>query len=126
MESKLNTLLPPDDPHLYEAIQDFLSLFSPQELQKEPFLREYISEELSRYGRWSLRGRAPAICFEAACAGALKYLEKIGQIQTESTLKVDSALARTLAGMIVSSVEPDAPNQGPIREKAILIVADVI
>jgi hypothetical protein len=105
---RIHTILLPEDPHFQETIHDFACCFTPQELEKEPFLIEYMTEQLGRWGRWTLRGRAPALAFEAACKGAHKYLEKMGLQPTEATSKMDEALARALAGMIVNQVEPDA------------------
>ena len=105
---KLHAIVPPRDIHLEEAIEDFLALVSDAELKKEPYLREYVTEQLGRWGRWTHRGRAPAICFEAACSGATRFLEKRGINSTECTARMDAALSRALAGMIVNAVEPDA------------------
>lgn len=105
---RIHTILPPQDPHFTEAIEDFLCLFSDADLKREPYIREYVSEELARWGRWTHRGRAPAACFEAACSGAQRHLEKIGHLPTECTSRVDATLAKALAGMIVNAVEPDA------------------
>jgi len=116
-------LFPAANIHYEEAIQDILLLFSAEELKREPYLVDYISEMLARWGRWTSRGRAPAMCFESACAGALRYLERNGLSQTACTARVDAAVARALAGTIVNTVEPNAI-RGPVRDKAVSIVAD--
>ncbi|KAJ3324099.1 hypothetical protein HDV06_000640 [Boothiomyces sp. JEL0866] len=114
-----------DDPHFAETLKDFLTLLSPEELKQEPHISAYFAEQLSRWGRWTYRGRAPALCFEAACVGGLAYLSKINKEPSELTTKVDSILARLLAGIIIDAVEPMAREQGgAVREKAVGIVAD--
>lgn len=113
------------DPHFTEAVRDVLSLFSPDELSSEPFLKQYVTEQLARWGRWTQRGRTAAVCFEAACVGALRSLQKRGLVPTELTARADQALARCLAGMVIDAVEPLAMEHGgAVREKAIGIVAD--
>ena len=133
IEMALNRLLrePPssqsslEDIHFAEAVDDFLVLFTDQELQAEPYLRDYAVEQLARWGRWMLRGRAPALCFEAACVGSSRLLEKRGLTPTERTSRIDAAVARALAGMLIDSVEPLAAQQaGAVRSKAVGIVAD--
>ncbi|KAJ3276603.1 Centrin-1 [Terramyces sp. JEL0728] len=114
-----------DDPHFAETLKDFLTLLAPEELKQEPHISAYFAEQISRWGRWTFRGRAPALCFEAACVGGLAYLSKINKEPSELTTKVDSILARLLAGIIIDAVEPMAREQGgAVREKAVGIVAD--
>ncbi|KAJ3000033.1 hypothetical protein HDV02_000985 [Globomyces sp. JEL0801] len=113
------------DPQFQETVQDFLTLFSTNELLSQPFLKPYFEEQLSRWGRWSSRGRAPALCFEAACVGGLAYLNKINQEPTALTARADAFLARLLAGLVIDAVEPMARQQGgAVRDKAVGIVAD--
>ncbi|KAI8925748.1 hypothetical protein BC831DRAFT_459584 [Entophlyctis helioformis] len=115
----------PHDDQFVEVVQDFLAIFSDDELAAEPYLQPYVTEQLARWGRWMLRGRAPALCFEAACVGALKFLEKRGLVPNERTAKADAALARALAGIVIDAVEPLAAEQGgAVRQKAVGIVAD--
>ena len=116
---------PLDDPQFGETIQDFLTLYSQKELETEPFLQTYLIELLARWGRWNSRGRAPALCFEAACVGGVSFLKRTGRVPCGLTGRADAALARLLAGMVIDEVEPMARKQGgPAREKAIGIVAD--
>ncbi|KAI8912617.1 hypothetical protein EDD86DRAFT_201869 [Gorgonomyces haynaldii] len=113
------------DRHYEDAVDDFMCIYTPEELEAEPWLRTYVSEQLARWGRWGLRGRAPALCFEAACVGALKFLEKAGHSPSERTTRADAVLARALAGIVIDAVEPMAREQGgAVREKAVNIVAD--
>lgn len=116
---------PIEDPHFSDTIQDFLTIFNPQELEEKPYLQNYLVELLARWGRWLSRGRAPALCFEAACVGGLSFLKRTGREPCGLTDRADAALARLLAGMVIDEVEPMARKQGgPAREKAIVIVAD--
>jgi hypothetical protein len=116
---------PLDDPQFGETIQDFLTLYSQKELETEPFLQTYLIELLARWGRWNSRGRAPALCFEAACVGGLSFLNKTNREPTDLTARADSTLARILAGLVIDEVEPMARQQGgAVREKAVCIVAD--
>ena len=62
----INLLTLPEDMHLEETVADISLLFSQDELNREPWLPAYIREIISRWGRWTLRGRAPSLCFEAA------------------------------------------------------------
>jgi hypothetical protein len=116
---------PLEDLHFADTIQDFLSLYSPTELQAEPFIQTYLIELLARWGRWYSRGRAPALCFEAACVGGLSFLNKTNREPTELTARADASLARILAGLVIDEVEPMARQQGgAVRDKAVGIVAD--
>lgn len=113
------------DPHYLELINDFLVLFSEDELRNEPYLENYIKEQLARWGRWCSRGRAPALCFEAACVGSLAFLRRYGIQPSERTARADGILARLLAGIVIDAVEPMAREQGgAVRNKAVNIVAD--
>ncbi|RKO90139.1 hypothetical protein BDK51DRAFT_27306 [Blyttiomyces helicus] len=115
-----------EDPSLPDAVEDFLAIFSQDVLAREPYLRGYVRALLSRWGRWTARGRAAAVCFEAACIGGARHLEQIGVHPSPATSAVDAALARALAGIVVDAVEPvmAAEHDGPVREKAVGIVAD--
>jgi hypothetical protein len=116
---------PLEDPQFADAIQDFMTLYSQPELESEPFLQTYLIELLARWGRWHSRGRAPALCFEAACVGGLTFLNKTNRQPTELTARADATLARLLAGLVIDEVEPMARQQGgAVREKAVGIVAD--
>lgn len=114
------------DASYHELVLDFCSLYSPQELQ-EPFIEQYIQTLVARWGRWERRGRAPAMCFEAASSGAIAFLQKQGLSPTELTNRADRLLAYVLAGIVIDSVEPKAREHGQdgaVRQKAIQIVAD--
>lgn len=117
---------PLEDSQFADTIQDFISIYTTKELEQRPFLQAYVVELLARWGRWHQRGRAPALCFEAACVGGLSYLNRSGRDADEYTARADGALARLLAGLVIDEVEPTARKQGgnAIREKAIGIVAD--
>ena len=83
-------LTPPDDMHLEETVYDMSLLLSNEEY---PWLPLYIRQLVSRWGRWTLRGRAPSLCFEAAWYNALyndsvggnKFLEKHALVANEAT-----------------------------------------
>jgi hypothetical protein len=116
---------PFEDPQFADTVQDLLTIYKPSELEEEPYLPTYVKELLARWGRWHSRGRAPALCFEAACVGGRSYLERIGQTPSELTSRADLALARLLAGIVIDEVEPMARSQGgAVRQKAVAIVAD--
>ena len=90
-----------EDSQFADSVQDTLSLFTPNELESNKYLPTYIVEVLARWGRWQHRGRAPALCFEAACLGGASYLDKVNKLPNEYTARVDAFLARILAGMFV-------------------------
>jgi hypothetical protein len=116
---------PIEDLHFADTVQDFLSIYTPKELEIHGYLQGYFVELLARWGRWKARGRAPALCFEAACVGGLSYLTRSGQNPSELTARGDALLARILAGLVIDEVEPMARFQGmAVRQKAIGIVAD--
>lgn len=116
---------PLEDPQFTDVVQDFLMLFTKQEQDNNQYLQSYFVELLARWGRWHSRGRAPALCFEAACIGGLSYLNKTGREPNDYTARADGALARVLAGLVIDEVEPMARKQGgAVRGKAIGIVAD--
>jgi hypothetical protein len=116
---------PLEDPQFADTVQDMLAIFTPSELDQNRYLMSYVIELLARWGRWQARGRAPALCFEAACVGGVSYLSKSNRTPNELTAKLDSLLARLLAGIVIDEVEPMARVQGgAVREKAIGIVAD--
>lgn len=62
----VHLLTPPEDLHLEDTVTDLCCLFGREELIREPWLQAYIRELVSRWGRWTIRGRAPLLCFEAA------------------------------------------------------------
>ncbi|KAJ3101984.1 hypothetical protein HDU96_009797 [Phlyctochytrium bullatum] len=114
--------LPYHDPHFEECVEDFLILFTPEELEAEPFLKEYVSEMLARWGRWTARGRAPHLCFEAAALGGLRVLEDGGWSPSERTERIERALAQAMAGLTVDALEPNAASV--MRAKAVMLLAD--
>lgn len=116
---------PLEDLQFADTIQDFLSIYTPKEMEAHGYLQAYFVELLARWGRWQSRGRAPALCFEAACVGGLSYLNRTGRKPSELTARGDALLARLLAGLVIDEVEPMARVQGAaVREKAVGIVAD--
>lgn len=116
----------PDPPDLCDAVDDFLAIFDDDELLSESYLRDYTTTQLSRFARWQLRGRSMAACFEAACLAGARFLQEHGLSPSDRTHALDAALARALAGVVVDAVEPEVTLyvQGPVREKAVMIVAD--
>ncbi|KAJ3361608.1 hypothetical protein HDU91_003844 [Kappamyces sp. JEL0680] len=120
-----NNFNPLEDSQFADMIQDLLLIYTPKELEAHSYLQAYLVELLARWGRWHSRGRAPALCFEAACVGGLSFLNKTEREPGELTGRADAALARLLAGIVIDEVEPMARKQGgAVREKAIGIVAD--
>lgn len=116
---------PLEDPHFADTVQDLLTIYKPSELEQEPYVQTYVIELLARWGRWHSRGRAPALCFEAACVGGQSFLKKANRMSNELTGRADAALARLLAGLVIDEVEPMARQQGgAVRQKAVAIVAD--
>ncbi|KAJ3216253.1 hypothetical protein HDU67_009763, partial [Dinochytrium kinnereticum] len=114
--------LPYHDPHFEECVEDFLILFDETEVAAEPFLRDYVAEMLARWGRWTARGRAPHLCFEAAALGGMRVLEDGGWKPSERTERIERALAEAMAGLTVDALEPDA---APVmRAKAVMLLAD--
>ena len=88
-----------EDPQFADSVQDTLTLFTNADLEANKYLPAYIVEVLARWGRWQHRGRAPALCFEAACLGGASYLAKVNKKPNEITGRVDAFLAKILAGM---------------------------
>jgi hypothetical protein len=46
--AKFNPLL---DPQFADTIQDFLTLYKPEEIEEEPHIQAYLVELLARWGR---------------------------------------------------------------------------
>ncbi|KAJ3193960.1 hypothetical protein HK101_003759 [Irineochytrium annulatum] len=114
--------LPLSDPSFADCVDDFLILFTDEELDAEPFLRDYVSEVLARWGRWTSRGRAPHLCFEAATLGGMRVLEQGRWAPSERTDRVERSLAIAMAGLTVDALEPNA---APVmRAKAVLLLGD--
>ncbi|RKP04339.1 hypothetical protein CXG81DRAFT_16307 [Caulochytrium protostelioides] len=112
----------PTDLAFSSAVEDLLVVFPEHLLASSPHIQAYALDILARWGRWTRKGRAPALCFEAACAGAERFLARCGWEPDRHTAKIDAVLARVLSGLVVEAVEPGAG--GAVREKAIGILAD--
>ncbi|KAI9331245.1 hypothetical protein DFJ73DRAFT_765124 [Zopfochytrium polystomum] len=132
--------IPVDDPEFEDCIDDFLALFSDDEIS-DPLLRPYMRELLARWGRWTERRRAPHLCFEAAALGGMRYLEENAPsssslIPSRETRRgssngngpasvieqIERALANAIAGLTVDELEPDAT---PVmRAKAVALLGD--
>ncbi|KAJ3414419.1 hypothetical protein HDV05_006600 [Chytridiales sp. JEL 0842] len=114
--------LPLDDPDFEECVEDFLIMFTDEELKAEPYVKPYLQEVLARWGRWTSRGRAPHLCFEAAALGGMRLLEQMGYSASEKTDRVERALAFAMAGLTVDALEPGA--SVVMREKAVALLGD--
>lgn len=145
---------PPTDPDFEDAIDDIICLV---ELEQNPqaqddatttLMRGYIRELLARWGRWTQRGRAPHLCFEAAAIGGMRFLEESGGGGGAATTasggagggsraavvvvhdasimslveSIEYALANALAGITVDELEPGAA--APMRDKAVALLSD--